>query len=265
MCQGQVGTFFECPDAHILWVDVHYQQHIPACALPSPFCQMREAQCTVLFLPAPSWKQHLLLPKNGQGDLQTPHSIPYLIPSYNLSHMTSFSHYLCTLQREELFFLNPCQKEYCPSSLTWWHQLCGILLVNYCAWYFTGFWESSSTGNCSKCCLYNKKHAGDCAVPVKGLPHLPLRISWRGASVCCQPLQNNPRGRHHKHLFFSWLVLRLPVLCGCKRADDNMCIAIPTCDQDRRIFPKRYFRVQMEKVKLRVRHMGTHTVPEIAG
>lgn len=44
-----------------------------------------------------------------------------------------------------------------------------------------------------------------------------------------------------------------------------MCIAIPTCDQDRRIFPKRYFRVQMEKVKLRVRHMGTHTVPEIAG
>lgn len=138
MCQGQVGTFFECPDAHILWVDVHYQQHIPACALPSPFCQMREAQCTVLFLPAPSWKQHLLLPKNGQGDLQTPHSIPYLIPSYNLSHMTSFSHYLCTLQREELFFFKSLSERvlsifsYMVTSTVW--DLIGKLLCLVLHW-----------------------------------------------------------------------------------------------------------------------------------
>lgn len=119
-------------------------------------------------------------------------------------------------------------------------------------------------GTAANAACTNKKHTGDCAVPTKSLPHLPLRRPWRGASVCCQPLQNNLRGSHHKHLFFSGLVLRLPVLCGCKRADDNMCIAIPTCGQDRRIYPKRYFRVQMEKVQLWVKHMGTHTVPELA-
>lgn len=150
MYQGQVGAFFECPDARSCCGLMHTTSstylRVPF-PHPSARCVKHSTQLCSCQLPAGSICFSL-------RTVRETWNTPALIPSYNLSHVTSFSHYLCTLQREDLFFFYPCQKEYCPSSLTWWHQLRGILLVNYCGWYFTGLWESRSTGNCSKCCLY---------------------------------------------------------------------------------------------------------------
>lgn len=51
----------------ILWIDVHYQEHIPADALPSPWCQTHRARRAALLIAAPSWRQPLLLAENGPG------------------------------------------------------------------------------------------------------------------------------------------------------------------------------------------------------
>lgn len=80
---------------------------------------------------------------------------PALVLFYYFPQMAShFLVFFNVLSKEKNSLFYPCQKEYQLPSITRWHHLHVVLLVNDCGWYFSGLQESCSTGNCSNCHLY---------------------------------------------------------------------------------------------------------------
>lgn len=127
MYQGQVGAFFECPDARSCCGLMHTTSstylRVPF-PHPSARCVKHSTQLCSCQLPAGSICFSL-------RTVRETWNTPALIPSYNLSHVTSFSHYLCTLQREDLFFLSLSERvlsifSYMVTSTAW--DLIGKLL-----------------------------------------------------------------------------------------------------------------------------------------
>lgn len=74
--------------------------------------------------------------------------------------------------------------------------------------------------------------------------------------------QQSLRSIHHKHLFSSWIVFRLPVLCGWERAGGGARALLL-------LHVARICRLLLgggrgKRPTLRVRHVGTHSAQELA-